>query len=575
MAIRGRILLVVLLSTVILVPPVLSAPPPDAGSLLREQQKTPAPLPDTFPPPKHTGPPPPAFRDTTVQVTVKGFRFSGIDDLVEEDELRELLRDAVGKKLDFVDLQKLAGRVTAYLQDRGFFLARAYLPEQDITSGIIEIAITAGRIEGDVEIRIKPPKRINENILKNIFENGIGSRQALRNNRLERALLLMNDLPGISARATLERGATPGGTRVFIDGEEGPLFSGSLSADNFGNRYTGAARGSTGFTLNDPFGIGDQFSLTAVGSEDLFQGLASYRTLLHPSGLKGGINYTGLYYRLGKELEDLDAHGYANTLGASLSYPLMRSRALSFWSSLSYDFRMLDDFALDTKTRERELHVGTIDLTANGYDGFAGGGLTNLRLAFVGGDLHLGDEQDAEADAATAKTEGGYGKFSYSASRLQRLIGNFSLFAFVDGQVSGSNLDSSEKFSLGGPYGIRSYPVGEGVGDSGHSITAELRYDVPWKSKWGTLQIVTFIDNGTITLHESTWLNSVNTATGDNSYWLSGGGLGINLNKSDSYALRLSCARTIGDNPGRSVSGYDADNKNEDYRLWLQATFWL
>lgn len=575
MASSSRFLLVVCLATSVFALPVFSATVPDAGSLLSQERQQPPQIPGSLPQIKPTDPSSPVLSDISTQVIVKGFKFSGIDGMATEAELLELLKDAIGRNQGLADLKGLAGRVTSYLQEKGFFLARAILPAQDITSGIITITVTAGRIDGDATIRSKHPVRIRATVLKKMFNTAMPSGQALENSQFERAILLMNDLPGINAKATLEKGETPGGTKVFIDATEGPLFSEYLTYDNHGNRYTGAQRGTVGLTANDPFGIGDQFSLTAVAAADFFQGAAAYSVQLLPNGLKGGVNYNGLYYRLGKELEALDSYGYANTLGASLSYPWLRSRALSFWSSLAYEFRMLDDYTLDTLIRERDLHVGTFDVSGNGYDGFGGGGLTNIRLAITAGNLQLGMAANADADAATAQTEGAYEKFSYSASRLQRLIDNFALFASAGGQLSGGNLDSSEKFTLGGPNGIRSYPGGEASGDRGHSFTTEIRYDVPYKSDWGALQIVTFLDIGNVTLHDSVWQNSIDTATGDNNYWLSGGGLAFNLGKPGTYGLRLAWAHTIDDNPGRSVAGNDADNKHDDNRVWLRAIFWF
>jgi hemolysin activation/secretion protein len=575
MASLSRFLLVACFAASVFAAPVFSASVPDAGSLLGEQRQKPAQLPDSLPKSPPTDPTSPALTDTSVQVIVKGFTFSGIDGMATAAELEELLKDAIGRKQGLADLKNLAGRVTNYLQEKGFFLARAVLPAQDVTSGIITIAVTAGRIEGDASIRTKPPVRIRATVLKKMVNEAIPAGQALENSRFERSILLMNDLPGVTAKATLERGETPGGTRVFIDATEGPLFSESLFVDNHGNRYTGALRGSTGLTANDPFGIGDQFALTAVGAADFFQGAAAYSVQLLPNGLKGGITYTGLYYQLGKELEKLDSYGYANTLGTSLSYPLLRRRALSVWSSLAYEFRMLEDYTLDTLIRERDLHVGSLDLSGNAYDNLGGGGLSNFRLAMTVGDLSLGVAANADADAATAQTEGGYHKFAYSASRLQRLVDNFAFSFSASGQISGSNLDSSEKFTLGGPNGVRAYSGGEASGDSGHIFSAELRYDVPYKSDWGAVQMVTFVDSGNTTLHDSVWENSINTATEENNYWLSGWGLGFNLGKPGTYGLRFAWAHTIDDNPGRSVAGFDADNKQTDNRFWLRAMFWF
>lgn len=555
--------------------PAFAATVPDAGSLLREQQQQAPRLPDSLPKPDESAVERPPLTDSGVKVVVQGFRFVGIEGMATEAELQELLKDAVGKEQGLTDLQRLAGLVTDYLRGKGFFLARAYLPKQDVTAGIIEIVVLGGRVDGGATIRAKEPRRIRDSVLRGMVDSSVKSGEALHESRLERSLTLLNDLPGITARGTLERGATSGSTKVLLDVAEGPLLGGGISGDNFGNRYTGVWRGTGSASVNDPFGIGDQLSLSLTGAEGLFQGRAAYNTQLHSSGLKGGVSYTSLYYKLGKELEILDSNGRADTIGANLSYPILRSRTFSLWSNLSYEFRMMDDYANNALTRDRDIHSGAFDLSASGYDNFGGGGLTSLRLAITGGDLKLGEQSDAQADTATAQTAGGYFKFGYTVARLQRLIGDLSLFASASGQLVGSNLDSSEKFILGGPTGVRSYPVGEASGDEGHSFTTELRYDVPIKTALGSLQLVGFLDAGNITLHKTEWTNSVTTATGKNNYWLSGGGLGVNLSKAGLYTLRASWARTIGDNPGRSTAGNNADNYNEDNRFWLQASVWF
>jgi hemolysin activation/secretion protein len=548
---------------------------PDAGSLLREQQQKGPQLPDRLPKLDESEVERPALTDSGVKVVVKGFRFSGITGMATTAQLQELLKEAIGKEHTLSDLQRLAGLVTDYLRGKGFFLARAYLPKQDVTSGIIEIAVLGGRVDGGATIRAKEPRRMRTGILQKMIDSGVKPGEALHSDRLARSLMLVNDLPGISAKGTLERGATYGSTKVLIDVAEGPLLGGGLTGDNFGNRYTGVWRGTGYTTINDPLGIGDQLSISLTGTEGLFQGRAGYSTQLHSSGLKGGISYTGLYYKLGSDLEILKANGRADTIGANLTYPILRSRAFSLWQNLSYEYRMMKDYANDALTRSRDIQAGNFDLTGSGYDSLGGGGLTSIRLAITAGYVQLGVQDDAAADATTAKSAGNYYKFGYSVARLQRLIGDFSLFASVSGQLAGSNLDSSEKFILGGPTGVRSYPVGEASGDEGHSFNTELRYDLPIKGKWGTPQLVGFFDVGNISLHRTEWTNSVTTATGKNNYWLSGGGLGLNISKPELYALRASWAHTIGDNPGRSIAGNNADNYKEDNRFWLQAAVWF
>lgn len=578
MASSGRFLLVVLwcLCSIPFPSRLYGAEIPDAGSLLGQQRRPPSSLPDSLPRfPSSSEEQSDTTTEMALRLTVKGYRFEGIDGLATEEELQGLLDETVGKEMGLAELRQIAEKVGEYLRGKGFFLARAMLPAQDVTSGIITISVTAGRVEDDVEVRGKGPIRLHATMLKRMIEAAVPSGQVLQGGSFERSLLLINDLPGISAKATLEKGRTAGGTRIFLDVIEGPLLATTLAIDNHGNRYTGIMRGSASLIANDPFGIGDQISTTVVAGEDTAQGVLACSLQLLPNGLKGSMSYTGLAYRLGEELENLDAYGYANTLATSLAYPLLRRRAVSLWTSLAYEYRMLDDFSLDTHIRERDLHVLTLDLAGNHTDSFAGGGLGNFRIALTGGDLRLGVEANAQADAATAQTSGEYAKIAYSLSRLQRVSGAFALFLALNGQVAGSNLDSSEKFTLGGPNSIRAYPVGEASGDSGHGITTELRYDLPFQGRWGNLQLVSFLDAGHVTLHHSTWENSVNTADNDNRYWLGGAGLGINLGSPGRYGLRLAWAHTIDDNPGRSLAGYDADNRSSDNRLWLKAILWF
>ena len=67
----------------------------------------------------------------------------------------------VGKELNFESLNDAATEVRAYYRSRGYFLAQAYLPEQTIRGGVVEIAIVEGRW-GVIELDRKPaPGRVD------------------------------------------------------------------------------------------------------------------------------------------------------------------------------------------------------------------------------------------------------------------------------------------------------------------------------------------------------------------------------------------------------------------------------
>lgn len=110
----------------------------DAGAILQEQRQMQPSLPDRLLSEEKKEIVKPPLADSVVKVTVRQFRFTGnFEGMLTGAELQELVKESVGKEPGFAELLQAAGRVTSYLRGKkGFLLARAYLPQQDITEGI-------------------------------------------------------------------------------------------------------------------------------------------------------------------------------------------------------------------------------------------------------------------------------------------------------------------------------------------------------------------------------------------------------------------------------------------------------
>ena len=542
---------------------IAMAAPPDAGQLMREQQLQ-RQLPKELPKPEAEKEATP-LADSGARVAVKGFKFTGYESLAKESELQELVAESVGKTLTFKELQGLAAKITTYIKGKGWFLARAFLPKQDVTSGIIEIAIIQGKSDGTLIIKRSESARIRERTLRNIGEGAVRSGEPLSEQKLERSMLLMNDLPGVAARASLAPGTEPGSTAIQVDVKEGPLFSGSLWGDNYGNRYTGEWRGSGMVSLNDPLHYGDQLSALVTGSEALTQGRVAYAFPLTSGGLKANLSYSAMHYKL-IDMEPLDMDGWGQTANAGLSYPILRSRTANLTASLGYEYKYLTDSSSDVEINSKQLHSGTLGFSGDEYDTFLGGGYTSVNVSATTGNMH-----DSKANIAITKVEGSYTRFNFGLARLQRLLDRVSINMSYSGQLSLNNLDSSEKFILGGPGGVRAYPVGEASGDEGNLFNVDLRFDLPLPAALGSLQLSGFYDAGQIKLHNEQWQNSINTATNRNDYWLQGAGIGINYAYSNIIAIKCSWAHVIDNNPGRSTTDMNSDGRDDNSRFWLQA----
>ena len=552
-------------------PQLSAAPIPDAGSILRDQQQSQKQLQRQFPAPD-SAKEPLLQAGSTVQVVVRGFAFRGYEGIASEAELQGVVAGFIGKSVTFGELNGLTDKVTALLKTKGYLQARAYLPQQDITSGIINISILQVKSDGTLTIKRDQSARICPDYLHRIAQSPLHAGKPIKEQELERALLLINDLPGVSAKASLVPGNAPGTSRVEVTVKEGRLFSGMLYGDNEGNRYVGTWRGNAMVSINDPLHHGDQLTLLLTEASGLAQGRVGYSFPIAFNGVRANLAYTGMRYELGGDLAALHYKGDSNSIDAGLSYPVLRSRNANLTASASYGYRGLIDSSFDENIHDKQINNGTFTISGDRYDKLLGGGYTGYNASVTTGTMHELNAVTVE-DARINQSEGSYTRFKVGLARLQRLSGHVNFNLSGTAQWAAGNLDSSEKFSLGGPNGLRAYPIGEASGDQGQLLSAELRFALPLAPKSGNLQLIGFYDAGHITLHNERYAGDIATATGRNDYWLLGAGAGLNYSYSGHFSLRATWAHVIGDNAGRDTAGNNSDGLNDKNRFWLQSIF--
>ena len=553
-------------------------PPPDSGVLL----DTVKPVPKL--PPKDTGnlieaPPEarPALQpDSGLRVTLKSVKFSGVTKFTPA-ELQELVKAELGRELSFNDLDAMAARVTKFYRDHGFFIARAYLPQQKLEDGTLEILVLEGHIgKVDVKYNTAGPK-IAPSVLQGFAEDAVPASKPVTVSSLERGMLLENDLPNMAARATLIPGASVGTSDLVLEANERGWFSkDTIEADNAGSRYSGTGRLGGSANLVSPAGLGDLLSARVLTSFDGFNyGRLSWTTPVTGTGLKLGLSGTYTNYELKGPLEALDDHGDAKVFSVFSVYPVVRSRFFNLYQTTTYEYKSLYDSSAAGEIADREINVVSLGLNGDETDSWQGGGLTSFSGTLAIGHLDLlAGAADTTADAATAQTAGSYRKVLLDVSRQQRLVGNWTLYASISGQYASKNLDSSESFTFGGPSGVRAYPVGEAPADEGVLSTVELRYNTTAPAHLGSLQYQFFYDNGEVRLHRDLW-TAYEISGAPNRYVLSSAGLGANLYREDSLLVTAAVAHKIGSNPDPGLDNTDADGRHEPVRFWLQVVkYW-
>ena len=502
----------------ILVPTVYAADQPDAGRTLQQMAPVPA-LPAQAPALTIRVLEEVIDQPGGAQVTLQNVNIIG-NTVFDTATVNAVLGDVAGKAYDIAGLKALAGRITAYYRDRGYPLARAYLTSQAIKDGQLHIQILEGRF-GKVKAKSDNSADVTRLTLAQTYLDHLNSGAVVKGPELERATLLLNDLPGLQVAPVLRPGEALGTTDLDVQLLRAAPYSGDVSLDNFGNRYTGDTRASFNLNANSPFLLGDQIGLrSVVTQEGMWLGSVYYSLPLGSNGLRGNVGYSHTYYELGKDFDSLHAHGTADVASAGLSYPLIRSQKENLTFSATYNHKRLNDRTGATASNDhKRSETLPLTLSFDRRDSFGGGGVVYGSVAWTTGNLHL-DSGLAAIDRTTAKTNGGFDKFNLDFVRLQALPNNFSFYARVSTQWSSGNLDSSEGFGLGGQNGVRAYPSGEGFGDEGVLGQIELRYTRLLQSGLA-LTPYAFFDSGHVKINRKRWV------PGNNERNIDGSGLGL------------------------------------------------
>ena len=358
------------------------------------------------------------------------------------------------------------------------------------------------------------------------------------------------------ARAILQPGASVGTSDLLIELIPSAPYTANIELDNYGNRYTGEYRLGGALALNSPLKIGDQLSLRALTSDqNLTYARVAYQLPIGGSGLRVGAAYSDLRYRLGREFAALQASGSAINSSLFAVYPFIRSLTTNLSGTLTWEHKQLNDRTdAPVTTSDKRVQLANFGLAGSHQDAVGGAGVTSFDLSLVAGKLGM-DAVSLAADTASAQSNGSFTRLAYSVSRLQRLSDTNMLWVAFSGQQAGKNLNSSEKFILGGANGVRAYPQGEGNGDEGWVANLELRHNFAQ-----SLQGVLFYDAGAVRINHNPFAAGANTRN------LSGAGVGMNANWAGMQFKAYLAWRTGGGLPTSEPATAD-----HNPRLWVQA----
>ncbi len=347
-----------------------------------------------------------------------------------------------------------------------------------------------------------------------------------------------NDLQGVRARFEVKAGRMPGTASLVVSPQSESRYGGRAELDANGSRYSGLYRLSLLGTVASPLGRGDGLVVNGLASLNggLTFGLLSYVTPVGSDGLKLGMSVSKVHYQLDQAEFPMNLNGGAVAVNAFGLYPFIRSRNLNVFGLMTYERKTFDDrrFEVSDQKSSDDVQVGVV---GDFRDNQLSGGVNTYELNWLQGRLGV------SSVSGTTSTPANFGKLTLGYSRLQNLVRNrLLMYLRYKGQWGRENLDTTERFSLGGPQGVRGFAPGEATADSGHLLTAELRF-LPFERWFGRsaneMAFSAFYDWGRVKLRNdpsAEAVDFVNTAS------LSSVGLGAVWDRPKSFGLRLNVA---------------------------------
>ena len=531
----------------------------DAGSILREIERLR--VPDVPPLAPAAIPEPPAEPDPdAVTFTISRFELTGVT-LIPEQDIQAVLADYLNREITFDDLDRALVKISDLYSKRGWF-ARPQLPAQDIIDGTVRINIIEGRLG---EIQILDPEELP--IAPELINRYMLARQEpgdpLNTDEVSRAIGNLNDLPGISAGVVLSASETPGASDLLIQAAPTTALSTTISADNSGSRSTGRARATANAVWANPRGIGDQISSSLMFTEGNRFASFAYDIPVGFDGWRVNSSLSLLNYKI---IEGGEGKGSARTFAVTGNYPWIRTNTRTVRLTTGANHARYENLLGGTINTNKTVTTLTGGLSGDFSDAWGGGAFTLWGLNATWGEVSLDSvlrEGDASNDSQDGpQTEGRFATLSGNLARLQRLTPNTTLWVSLNGQLASKNLDSSQGISLGGPAGVRAYPVSEGSGDQAIIATVEIRHNFN-----DQLQGIAFYDHGQVRQHRFEYRDEPDRSP--NTYELKGLGLGVTYSLSSRAQLRATLATKVGSNPIRTSEGNDGDGTNDQTRLWL------
>lgn len=458
------------------------------------------------------------------------------------DELAHILKNYVGKEVSLSDLSNLANEISEFYRNNNYLVAKAILPPQEIEQGMVKILLLKGNVG---EIRLQNHSALSNKFVSRLSNTTINTSEFILKDELEKFALTINDVPGVNAGLQLSAGKKVGEANLLIKINDAKRFSGYVSVDNQGNKYTGRYRLAAGTKVNNLTGWGDELKLDLLSSNqaNLKNARIDYSSLIDGYSTRFGVTANYLHYKLGGNFKSLQSQGHSHNLGAYLLHPTIRTPNFRLSTKVSFNHQNLRDEQQAVNVKQKR-KINSLTVGIDGSWNLIKDGTTYFSLSTLFGNLANQTNEKRHYTPEDFQPKSHFTVYNYRLSHEQILPKSFAFNIGINGQFADKNLESSQKILLGGLSGVRGHQAGAASVDEGHLIQTEFKHYLPVFSQ-SVLVSSLFYDYGLGKYYKKGQFLAQGVK---NSVKLQSVGAGLSLSDASSYAINVSVAKPLDNN---------------------------
>ncbi len=488
-----------------------------------------------------------------VSFELKAVHVSGMT-IFDPERLTFVWKPYVGKKVDFRDLNNIVRLIKRVYRDLGYLTTTAYLPPQDINSGVVEISVVEGK-RGNLSV--EGNRYFSTPSIAKYFHTYRG--EVMDMGEIEKDVSRLNQNKDLGVTTVLSTGENPQEVDMILKAQDYLPYHVSIGTDNQGSNLTGRFRRLVNISTSNLTGNEDNLTFNGAYS-DLSQGnYLSYQTPVGTYGTKLGLDAGYFQGLLGQQYKSLDVTNYTEFFDPNASFELYQSEDTQVHLRSGMQIKHINKKIAFAQVTNEDLRLPYLALDIIRMDPLGQTSFSPEISTSMPG--FLGGSRGDNSRSSRPGVDKFFTKYDQYISRNQVMPWGSYMQIRSQIQFASRTLPTSEQLQLGGESSVRGYPEGDFLADSGGDMEAEWyfpMYGMPasWQL-FGTrlkndIEPFIFYDMGGGRLIK---VNSGETRT----RFLSGTGAGVKIHLKKNMYLKLEWAVATGDDPihGTGPSTFD------------------